>query len=323
MIRARVKASLQSRSTIWLAKLEARIPHEIPARRDFTWFEIRWITPAILAGRHSPDLLSKLTVGAGVCPPRTAILKGILVSGDSALNTPEGLQAVADAVIAIPFLMLNFSAARRELLSACERVEWGTLPVEKAVRAARKAFRLRRSIALWRRLLGELRRVSEPGEICDEARKRVMFRRRVRRLLRSQGQASEIDVILAAELIALARCESGDTGRELARCWLLPLVGLATGRYLERTSAARRLSEQLENPGHVAPRELAEAMERGIVPDSWDDYSKFRKAFSEATWERLHEALSDQNIFTELERFACERDCFRFWRHIESKGERQ
>lgn len=247
----------------------------------------------------------------------------ILVAGDPALNTPEGLRAVAEAVNAIPFLLLTLSAARRELLSACEKVEWGALPVEKAVRAVRKAFRLRRSVALWRRLLGELQRVSMWDEICDEGGKRVLLRRRVLRQLGNQGQASAVDAILAAELIALARCESGDTGRELARGWLLPLVGLATGRYLERTSAARRLGEQLVDPAHVTPRELAEAMERGIVPDSWEGYSKFRKAFSESTWERLHDALNDQNIFTELERFACEHDCFRFWRHIDSKGERK
>jgi len=319
-IRGGLRSARLRRSSCCLEGLIARIPLNVPCERDVTWTELRSVVPAILARCYRPSLPVFLLGIPCEVPSNFALLKGLVVALDSAVHSPGGLIALARAVCSVRFRWLITSAARRELLRVCEGVEWAAAPADVALSVSQKAFRLRRSMPLWRRLLGELARGERWDDICAEARRRPVLPRLARMELRRRGAAVNRERILTAELIALARCHARNSGRELARNWLLPLVSCSTGRFMERTSAARHLSEQLVTPCHVAPAELAEAIERGIAPLADGDYSNFRNAFSPATWERLHGAFENWAVFTELERFACEHDRARFWRFISAKG---
>lgn len=308
------------RSIRHLRNLIVKIPREVPGERDLTWLELRRIIPAILAQCHRPELPASLSGVPGEVPSNLAVMQGLLVSLDSPVHGVREETILARAVCSLRFPSVVPSDARRELLRACEKVEWTSAPADLALAASQKAFRLKRSIPLWRRVLGEFARAERWNDICSKARRHPVLSLLARKELHRERTTLSDERILAAELIALARCYAGNSDRQVARHWLLPLVTRSTGRYMERTFAARRLCEQLVGPCHVSPIELAEAIERGITPKGNGDYSNFRDAFSPVTWERLHGAFRNWAIFTELERFACEHDRARFWRYITSKG---
>lgn len=306
-------------STRQLHELAGRIATGVPAACEISMFEVRRIAPAILARAYRQDLVAPFYGFTPLVPSNLAFVTGLLVAQSASANTAPGLSALSGAVRSIRIRWLLPSGLRRELLQACESLEWDALSPDLAVPALRAAFRLRRSIGLWRRMLAELTRLGQWQEICHEGSRRPLLAWRTRTALH-RPPANRSEAVQIAEIIALARCHIGDTSRRLARDWLLPLICHSTGRFLPRTFAARCLSEQLDPPAHVSAIELAGAIGRGIAPKGNDDYSNFRDAFCHGTWERLHPAFCDAGVFTELERFASEDDRLRFWRHITPKG---
>jgi hypothetical protein len=321
-VRLRFRVARLRRSVRDLDRLMARIPREVPEARDINWREVRQIAPALLARCHAPELPATLLQTVHAPRSNFAFIAGLAAALDSAMIPSQRLRAMAHALGSMSFRWVIPSACRRKLLLACGSVEWDSVPSDLALAALSAAFRLKRSIPLWRRLLGELARAERWAAICSEIRAHPRYTYLVRAELRRSKDALDCERIWAAELIALARYETADRSRGLARSWFLPLVERSTERFLPRGAAARRLSEQLKLPSHVKADELAPAIERGIAPNDVDDYSNFRKAFAEETWEQLHGAFSNWAIFTELERFACELDRARFWRHIESTQSR-
>ena len=319
MSEARRSARIK-RSAHYFQRLVAAIPAEVPTRRDITWLELHRIAPAILIEGENSRVVERFMVAAEQAPSRFAFVTGLLVARNPIRHTRSGLEALALSLCSIRYGLFGPSAALLNLLRACENLEWDDLPSQLALVALTKAFRLRRSMALWRRCLGALAAAERWEEICTNMRRNPLHSHLARNALSLELRPRDSERVLAAELITLARCHIGDPSRELARRWLLPLVSRSTERFMKRTFAARRLTEQLDDQSHVGPGELAAAIEGGITPNTGDDYSNFRAAFSPATWEHLHPCFHNWAIFTELERFACEHDRCRFWRYIESKG---
>ena len=308
---------LRTRSERFLDELAPKIPHEIPFRRDLSWWELRATVPAIEAS-YRQDLIESLRGIHG--PVNFTFFKALAIGSDPVRHDPENLAALAQAVGSLRSCWLAALPVCRGLLRICETAEWEALNADLAREAARAAFRSGRSLPLWRRYVGQLARAERWEEVCGEARWRPFLTRLACRELTRAGTKIDKERILAAELIAESRWRAGNSGKSLARNWLLPLIGRSTGRFLARTAAARRLSEQLDTLAYVTAAELAQAIEQGIAPASAGDYSNLRAAFSYATWERLHGAFRNEGIFTELERFACEHDRNRFWHFIASKG---
>jgi hypothetical protein len=319
-VRRVLRVAHLTRSTSQLHALARRIEAGVPAAYEVSTFEVRRIAPAILARAYRQDLVAPFYDFNPVVPSNLAFVVGLLVAQSPWADTTPGLSALARAVHSLRVRWLLPSGLRRHLLQACESLEWSALSPDVALPALQTAFRLRRSINLWRRTLGELARLGQWQEICREAFRRPLLAWRTSAALRRAPAGDNAELVLIAELIALARCQMGEISRRLARVWLLPLICRSTGRFLPRTFAAYRLSEQLGSPAHVSAVELAGAIERGIAPRGNDDYSNLRDAFSHATWERLHPEFHDAAILTELERFASEDDRLRFWRHITPKG---
>jgi hypothetical protein len=306
----------------------ARLLHELAAAaetgaysaKDTSLLEVRRVTPAIVARFFDPRRVTPLSMATHKVPSNLALVAGLIASQTPSLAPDVRFRAIAAAVRSIQMRWLLPRRSVALLLTACEGAEWGGVAADIALATLQRAFRIRRSMALWRRLLGELARQERWADLCAELRSRRLLAWRARRVLGGRPDPGDRDAVQAGELIAMARCRIGATDRSLARCWLLPLIGRSTDRYLTRTQCARRLSEQLVRPAHVKARELAEAIERGVAPLSPDNYSNFREAFCPETWELLHPAFRDAGIFTELEVFASEDDRCRFWRHIAPKG---
>lgn len=306
----------RTRSERFLDDLISAIPHEVPFRRDFSTWELRACVPALETGYH-PDLIGQIRGIRG--SSNFTIFKALAVGSNPARHDPENLSTLAQAVISFRSRWFAAFPVHRALLRICAAAEWDALNTDLALEAAHAAFRIGRSVPLWRRYLAQLARVERWEEVCGEARWRPLLTRLARGEL-TRTRLVDKERILAAELIAKARSTAGNSGRNLARDWMLPLISRSTERFLLRTTAARRLSEQLETPAHVTAAELARAIEQGIAPIAPGNYSNLRAAFSPATWERLHDAFRNAGIFTELQRFACEHDRNRFWRFIASKG---
>ncbi len=317
-IHRKIRLARLARSARRLHEVAGFIKSGVPAGYDISTLDVRKIAPAILNHYYNDELVTPLRDFALRVPSNLAFVRGLLVAHMPLAATFEGLAAIAGAVHSIRWMLPT--SLRRELLLICETLEWDALCCDIALPALRVAFRRHRSIGLWRRMIGQLARAEEWKEICLEGSRRPLLAWLARAALRLATPVKDVERVQIAEIIALARCQIGDNGRSLARKWLLPLICSSTGRYLPRTSAARYLSEQLDSPAHVSAIELADAIERGIVPLGNEDYSNFREAFCPATWERLHPAFRDAGILTELERFASEDDRLRFWRHVTPKG---
>jgi hypothetical protein len=317
-IRHKIRLARLARSAQRLHELAVCIKSEVPIDYDISTLDVSKIAPAILTHSYNDELVTPLRDVAHRVPSNLAFVRGLLVAQAPLAGRFEGLNAVASAVHSVHWMIPR--GLRRELLLICETLEWDVLCCDIALPALRVAFRRHRSIGLWRRMLGELARAEAWQEICLERSRHPLLAWLTRRTIRRATTSKDIERVQIAEIIALARCRIGDNGCSLARKWLLPLICRSTGRYLPCTSAARQLSEQLDSPAHVSAIELADAMERGIVPAGNEDYSNFREAFCLATWERLHPAFHDAGILTELERFASEDDRLRFWRHVTPKG---
>ena len=318
-IRGAFRSAKLSRSMGDLSRLGLDIPTRVPARRDITLLELRRITPALLRLSHNADLRSKFVETPDEGRRHFRLVKGLIVAQAGDIQTPEALETLARAVLAIRFGWALPSPIKSVLLRPCEDREWMAVSPELALKALHKAFRLRRSMAIWRRILSTLSTERRWDDICEEARLHPIHNHLAAKALESSKMADTSERLLAAELIALARCHEGDRGRELARRWLLQLVSCSTERFMKRTFAARVLCEQLLSHAHVSPPELARAIELGIKPAGDEDYSNFREAFAPKTWPCLHQAFISSGILTELERFACELDRCRFWEYIDSK----
>jgi hypothetical protein len=317
---AAIHRSRLNRSTRRLHQLASAIEAGAYSTTDVSLLEVRRVAPAIVARRFEPPRAVALLTAAHKVPSNLALLAGLIASQTPDLALADRLSALAAAVGSIRARWLLPRRLIPILLTACEGVEWDAAAPDLVLPALSKAFRRRRSMSLWRRLLGELARQGLWNEISAQQRSRRLLAWRARRALAARPAADDRDAVQAAELIALTGCRTGDTGRTLARYWLLPLIGRSTERYLPRACCARRLSGQLAYPAHVDARELAGAIELGIAPREGDDYSNFREAFCPETWELLHPAFHDAGIFTELELFASADDRIRFWRQIVPKG---
>jgi hypothetical protein len=314
---SKLRHSRLRRSLRHLDQLIARIPNEVPVARDITWLEVRRIAPALLARCHASDVASIFLSIGFTGRSNFTFVAGLTAALDSTWAPSQRLRAMALALDSTRCRWLIQSACRRQLLFACENVEWNSTPSEISIRALRTALHLKRSMPLWRRLLSELARIEKWDLIRAETHAHPVYTCLAQAELRSHKGLDDRERLWAAEMIALARYNTGDQGRGLARSWLLPLVERSTDRYVARTTAARYLNKQLKSLCHVTPVELAAAIERGIAPNGVDDYSNLREAFSEDGWERLHGAFRNWGILTELERFACACDRDRFWRYIE------
>jgi len=327
-----------------------RVPREVPLNRDLTWGELRRIVPAILAPEGSTvfgglllpafEAVCRSRLDAAVVSPSAPIkriairsnfiaLTGLYVACNTAL-LPGALPAVAWAVLLSDSWWRVPRRAVRRMLQACVESEWDSVTPALAVRALRDALRRRPVFALWRRLLAALAASGDWPSVLSEAAARRHFFAAARKGISQNGGSALLrprlervahgELVLAAELIGRAYCQLERFDRHSARYWLLPLIERATGRYIDRTTAARFLCDNLRTDGPIRAEEVAKAIERGIAPLSQDDYSNFRRIFSINSWMSMREAFRHWAIVAELDRFAAAEDRIRFWRYFESAG---